>query len=210
MYAKPRLPDPVRTAAVRAVIVVALTLVQLMVALLCSLAEVWLAFPMVLGTVAGTVLATWCVLDVWVTRQVWVQRHGVVSEPSSVARPRPGRGRADEPAAGSAGDGTGEPDTSFGSGGWDISVGSGGSGSGGSGGSGEGSGAAASPGRATAAGAASGGRPVKGRAARGRTGGGRTGGSPLRGSAPHGPATADVTGSRGRSAPRGGGTSASR
>lgn len=86
MYAKPRLPDPVRTAAVRAVIIVALTLVLLLIALLCSAAGVWLAFPMVLATVGGTVVATWSVLDVWVTRQVWIQRHGVVSEPSSAAR----------------------------------------------------------------------------------------------------------------------------
>jgi len=93
MYAKPRLPDPVRAAAVRALLVVALTLVQLMVAVLCSLAAVWLAFPMVLSTVASTVVATWAVLDVWITRQVWAQRHGVVSQPSSAARAR-GHGRA--------------------------------------------------------------------------------------------------------------------
>ncbi|WP_217165616.1 hypothetical protein [Streptomyces sp. AC512_CC834] len=81
-----RLPDPVRTAAVRAVIVVAVTLILAMVAFLCTMAESWLAFPMVLGSVAGTVVATWGVLDVWVTRQVYNQRHGVVSAPSSTAR----------------------------------------------------------------------------------------------------------------------------
>ncbi|MBA0051045.1 hypothetical protein E0L36_09095 [Streptomyces sp. AJS327] len=99
MYAKPRLPDPVRSAAVRAVILVALTLVLLMVAVLCSFAGVWLAFPMVLVTVAATIAATWGVLDVWVTRQVWVQRYGVVSQPSSVARRRRGR-RGEPPSAG--------------------------------------------------------------------------------------------------------------
>lgn len=88
MYAKARMPDPVRSAAVRAVIVVALTLVQLTVAVLCSLAEVWFAFPALLCTVASTVVATWALLDVWVTRQVWIQRHGVVSTPSSAARAR--------------------------------------------------------------------------------------------------------------------------
>ncbi|NNG89875.1 hypothetical protein HLB32_34640, partial [Streptomyces cacaoi] len=88
MYAKPRLPDPVRAAAVRAVVIVALTMVLLMVAFFCSMAGVWLAFPMVLATIGGTVAATWAVLDVWITRQVWVQRHGVISEPSSVARKR--------------------------------------------------------------------------------------------------------------------------
>ncbi|WP_078861523.1 hypothetical protein [Streptomyces sp. NRRL F-5650] len=81
-----RMPDPVRTAAVRAVLVVSVTLILAMVAFLCTLAESWLAFPMVLASVAGTVVATWGVLDVWVTRQVWNQRHGVVSVPSSTAR----------------------------------------------------------------------------------------------------------------------------
>ncbi|WP_371530368.1 hypothetical protein OG302_34670 [Streptomyces sp. NBC_01283] len=81
-----RLPDPVRTAAVRAVIIVALTLIQAMTAFLCALAGSWLSFPMVLGSVASTVVATWGVLDVWVTRQVWNQRNGVVSVPSSTAR----------------------------------------------------------------------------------------------------------------------------
>ncbi|MEU3253927.1 hypothetical protein [Streptomyces sp. NPDC006997] len=81
-----RLPDPVRTAAVRAVLIVAVTLVQAIVAFLCTLAGSWLAFPMVLSSVASTVVATWGVLDVWVTRQVWNQRNGVVSMPSSTAR----------------------------------------------------------------------------------------------------------------------------
>jgi hypothetical protein len=81
-----RLPDPVRTAAVRAVLIAAVTLIQAMVAFLCTMAGSWLAFPMVLSSVASTVVATWGVLDVWVTRQVWNQRHGVVSVPSSTAR----------------------------------------------------------------------------------------------------------------------------
>lgn len=83
---KRRLPDPVRTAAVRAVLIIAVTLIQALVAFLCTLAGSWLAFPMVLSSVASTVLATWGVLDVWVTRQVWKQRNGVVSAPSSSAR----------------------------------------------------------------------------------------------------------------------------
>ncbi|MFG2635011.1 hypothetical protein ACGFX8_14020 [Streptomyces sp. NPDC048362] len=80
------MPDPVRTAAVRAVIVIAVTLIQAMVAFLCTMAGSWTAFPMVIGGVVGTVVATWAVVDVWVTRQVWSQRYGVVSEPSSTAR----------------------------------------------------------------------------------------------------------------------------
>lgn len=82
----PRLPDPVRTSAVRAVIIIAITLIQAMVAFLGALAGSWLAFPMVLSSVASTVVATWGALDVWVTRQVWMQRNGVVSTPSSTAR----------------------------------------------------------------------------------------------------------------------------
>ncbi|KUM71595.1 hypothetical protein [Streptomyces curacoi] len=81
-----RMPDPVRTAAVRAVLIIAVTLIQAMVAFLCTLAESWLAFPMVISSVVSTVVATWGALDVWVTRQVWNQRHGVVSTPSSTAR----------------------------------------------------------------------------------------------------------------------------
>lgn len=86
MYAKPRLPDPVRQAAVRSGLIIALALVTVVIAVLCSLAGVWLAFPAVLASVTCTVVATWSVLDVWVTLQVWNQRHGVVSEPSSAAR----------------------------------------------------------------------------------------------------------------------------
>lgn len=81
-----RLPDPVRTSAVRAVLIISVTLIQAMVAFLCTLAGSWLAFPMVISSVVSTILATWGVLDVWVTRQVWNQRNGVVSAPSSTAR----------------------------------------------------------------------------------------------------------------------------
>lgn len=81
-----RMPDPVRTAAVRAVLIMSLTIIQAMVALLCTITGSWLAFPMLLSSVGSTVVATWSVLDVWVTRQVWNQRHGVVSVPSSSAR----------------------------------------------------------------------------------------------------------------------------
>ncbi|MFF8946602.1 hypothetical protein ACF1A5_30890 [Streptomyces sp. NPDC014864] len=81
-----RLPDPVRVAAVRAVLIISVTLIQTVVAFLCTMAESWLAFPMVISSVASTVVATWAALDVWVTRQVWNQRYGVVSMPSSTAR----------------------------------------------------------------------------------------------------------------------------
>ncbi|MEU6284327.1 hypothetical protein [Streptomyces sp. NPDC047028] len=81
-----RMPDPVRTAAVRAVLITAVMLIQAVVAFLCTVAGSWVAFPMVISGVASTVVATWAAVDVWVTRQVWRQRNGVVSQPSSTAR----------------------------------------------------------------------------------------------------------------------------
>ncbi|MEU9109318.1 hypothetical protein AB0D54_34350 [Streptomyces xanthophaeus] len=83
-----RMPDPVRTAAVRAVLIVAVTLTQATISFFLALTGSWLALPMSLGAVAGTVVATWGVLDVWITRQTWNQRYGVLSAPSSTARAR--------------------------------------------------------------------------------------------------------------------------
>lgn len=101
--ARYRMPDAVRKAAVRALIITAITLIQAMIAFLSTLAGSWLAFPMVLSSVASTVVATWGVLDVWVTRQVWNQRNGVVSVPSSTARQlRRERRRARRAARGAA------------------------------------------------------------------------------------------------------------
>ncbi|MFD8210198.1 hypothetical protein ACFV2S_27810 [Streptomyces sp. NPDC059695] len=82
-----RMPDPVRNAAVRAVMITSVTLIQAVVAFFSTVAGAWLAFPVTVTAVASTVVATWSVLDVWITRQVWRQRNGVVSEPSSTARP---------------------------------------------------------------------------------------------------------------------------
>ncbi|WP_329129310.1 hypothetical protein OG552_02960 [Streptomyces sp. NBC_01476] len=82
----PRLPDPVRAAAVRAVLIVSVALIEAVVELLLAAGHSWLTAPMMLFTVLTCVVATWAVLDVWVTRQVWNQRNGVVSSPSSAAR----------------------------------------------------------------------------------------------------------------------------
>ncbi|MFI7360126.1 hypothetical protein ACIBTP_40185 [Streptomyces avidinii] len=81
-----RMPDPVRTSAVRAVLIVAVTLTQATITFFLTLTGSWLALPMGLGAIAGTIVATWGVLDVWITRQMWNQRYGVLSEPSSTAR----------------------------------------------------------------------------------------------------------------------------
>ncbi|MDT0265725.1 hypothetical protein RM844_05405 [Streptomyces sp. DSM 44915] len=99
MYARPRLPDPVRTAAVRAVIIIALTLSQLVVVLLALFAGAWLVLPMAISTLVSAVVATWAVLDIWVTSQSWRQRNGVVSVPSSVARAGARARRAERRAA---------------------------------------------------------------------------------------------------------------
>ncbi|MGW6982759.1 hypothetical protein ACWGE1_25530 [Streptomyces sp. NPDC054932] len=100
-----RMPDPVRTSAVRAVLIVSVTLTQATIAFFLTLAGSWLGLPMALGAIAGTIVATWGVLDVLITRQAWNQRYGVLSEPSSTARRRRRETRrapraAREPAAG--------------------------------------------------------------------------------------------------------------
>ncbi|MGW5352876.1 hypothetical protein ACWERV_20490 [Streptomyces sp. NPDC004031] len=85
---RPRMADPVRAAAVRAVLLSAVALVQGMIDVLLALGRSWLSAPVLLTTVLTSVVATWAVLDVWVTRQVWNQRNGVLSSPSSAARTR--------------------------------------------------------------------------------------------------------------------------
>ncbi|MEU9945915.1 hypothetical protein, partial [Streptomyces lavendulae] len=81
-----RMPDPVRASAVRALLIVAVTLTEATITFFLAVTGSWLAFPMVICGIAGTVVATWAVLDVWITRQMWNQRGGVVSQPSSAAR----------------------------------------------------------------------------------------------------------------------------
>ncbi|MFI0896095.1 hypothetical protein [Streptomyces sp. NPDC020983] len=84
--ARPRMPEPVRAAAVRAGLISAVALVQGIVEVLLTLGRSWLSAPLLLTTVLTSVVASWAVLDVWVTRQVWNQRDGVLSSPSSAAR----------------------------------------------------------------------------------------------------------------------------
>ncbi|MER5765308.1 hypothetical protein [Streptomyces sp. NPDC002082] len=83
-----RMPDPVRTSAVRAVLIVAVTLTDATIAFFLTVTGSWLALPLSLCGIAGVVVATWGVLDVLITRQAWNQRYGVLSEPSSTARGR--------------------------------------------------------------------------------------------------------------------------
>jgi hypothetical protein len=81
-----RLPDPVRAAAVRAMLIGSVALVEAVIEVLLAAGDSWLSAPMLLFTVLTCVVASWSVLDVWVTRQVWNQRNGVLSSPSSAAR----------------------------------------------------------------------------------------------------------------------------
>lgn len=83
---RPRMADPVRAAAVRAVLITAVALVQAVTDAVLAAGHSWLSAPLLLSTVLTSVVASWAVLDVWVTRQVWNQRNGVVSSPSSAAR----------------------------------------------------------------------------------------------------------------------------
>ncbi|MET9856460.1 hypothetical protein ABZY57_26400 [Streptomyces sp. NPDC006450] len=83
-----RMPDPVRTSAVRAVLIVAVTLTAATISFFLTVTGSWLALPLSLCSIAGVVVATWGVLDVLITRQTWNQRYGVLSEPSSTARDR--------------------------------------------------------------------------------------------------------------------------
>lgn len=98
-----RMPDPVRAAAVRAVLIAAVALTEMMISVVLAMGQSWLSAPMTLLTVLTSVGATWAVLDVWVTRQVWSQRGGVVSSPSSVARARRRERRRARRAARAAG-----------------------------------------------------------------------------------------------------------
>lgn len=83
-----RMPDPVRRSAVRAVLIVAVTLTDATIAFFLTVTGSWLALPLSLCAIAGVIVATWGVLDVLITRQTWNQRYGVLSEPSSTARGR--------------------------------------------------------------------------------------------------------------------------
>jgi hypothetical protein len=82
----PRMPDPVRAAAVRAVLILSVAVILVVISVLLAAGHSWLSAPALISAVFTSVVATWAVLDVWVTRQVWNQRNGVVSSPSSAAR----------------------------------------------------------------------------------------------------------------------------
>jgi hypothetical protein len=102
---RPRMADPVRAAAVRAVLLVSVTLIIAMIATLATLGRSWLAAPALLAALVAVVVSTWAVVDVWITRQVWMQRNGVVSVPSSAARAHRADRRREEHEVAAAGAG---------------------------------------------------------------------------------------------------------
>ncbi|MCD0483712.1 LMBR1 domain-containing protein [Streptacidiphilus sp. ASG 303] len=69
-----RLPDEVRSAAVRAWMAFSFTLFCLMVTVLAALGHTWLFLPSLLVTAASVLASTWGLLDVWIARQVAAQR----------------------------------------------------------------------------------------------------------------------------------------
>jgi hypothetical protein len=113
-----RLPDEVRSAAVRAGLAFAFTLVCVMVTILSSLARSWMFLPAVVMTALGVFTSTWCLLEIWIARQIAAQRtwgSGTAIAPSNAAgggrspqaprNPRPpaaGEGRSDENAPAAA------------------------------------------------------------------------------------------------------------
>ncbi|MFD0276133.1 hypothetical protein ACFVHB_19800 [Kitasatospora sp. NPDC127111] len=69
-----RLPDEVRTAAVRAVLCLAFTLVGLLVATLASYADSWLLTPALMAMGIGVFGSMWCLLELLISRQIAAQR----------------------------------------------------------------------------------------------------------------------------------------
>ncbi|MBD0691481.1 hypothetical protein [Streptomyces sp. CBMA123] len=90
-----RLPDEVRSAAVRAVLCLAFTLVGVVVATLASYAGSWLMTPALMAMGLGVFGTMWCLLEILISRQVAAQR---MRGPNS-ASPMAGSRAAPEPLA---------------------------------------------------------------------------------------------------------------
>ncbi|MFD4910182.1 hypothetical protein [Kitasatospora purpeofusca] len=69
-----RLPDEVRTAVVRAVLCLALTMVGIVLAVLSSYADSWLMTPALMAMGLGVFGTMWCLLEILISRQVAAQR----------------------------------------------------------------------------------------------------------------------------------------
>ncbi|WP_457033893.1 hypothetical protein [Kitasatospora sp. P5_F3] len=69
-----RLPDEVRSAAVRAWMFFSCTLISLIVATLASYARSWLLTPALMATALGVFGTAWCLLEILISRQIAAQR----------------------------------------------------------------------------------------------------------------------------------------
>lgn len=101
--ARHRLPDEVRSAAVRAVLCLACTLVGLMMAVLASYADSGLLTPALMAMALGVFGTMWCLLEIMISRQVAAQRMRGSGSASPMAGSRPpahrtGRGASTGPA----------------------------------------------------------------------------------------------------------------
>ncbi|GGV31191.1 hypothetical protein GCM10010495_54590 [Kitasatospora herbaricolor] len=91
-----RLPDEVRSAAVRAVICLACTLVGLIVAVLASYAHSGALTPALTAMGLGVFGTAWCLLEILISRQIAAQR---ARGPHSASPMAGGRGPAALPPA---------------------------------------------------------------------------------------------------------------
>ncbi|MCX5214049.1 hypothetical protein OG689_33120 [Kitasatospora sp. NBC_00240] len=91
-----RLPDEVRSAAVRAVICLACTLVGLIVAVLASYAHSGALTPALMAMGLGVFGTAWCLLEILISRQIAAQR---ARGPHSASPMAGGRGPAALPPA---------------------------------------------------------------------------------------------------------------
>lgn len=82
------MPDEVRSAAVRAVLFLALTLVCLTFTALASLAHSWALTPGLAATGLGVFAIAYCMLDIMVSRQIAEQRRRGPGRDSPIARAR--------------------------------------------------------------------------------------------------------------------------
>ncbi|MGW4898456.1 hypothetical protein ACWEQL_40405 [Kitasatospora sp. NPDC004240] len=87
------MPDEVRSAAVRAVLCLAFTLVWIMVATLASYAGRGLLTPALLAMALGVFGTAWCLLEIVISRQIAAQRmrgpHSATPMAGSRVRPGP-------------------------------------------------------------------------------------------------------------------------
>ncbi|MDH6109034.1 hypothetical protein P3T36_006043 [Kitasatospora sp. MAP12-15] len=86
--ARRRMADEVRSAAVRAVLFLALTLVLLTITALASFAHSWVLTPGLMASGVGVFAIAYCLLDIMVSRQIAEQRRRGPGRDSPIAQSR--------------------------------------------------------------------------------------------------------------------------